>query len=171
MDELDWKNQGLTDGDMSVKLNGLSQDETFKKVDFGSNRLQGVPKLNQHKQFESLEYLNLRDNNIENVETQNLPHHVKVVDLRGNRIIKIYDINRDMSFWFIDTFDERFFHNEDDYKQLILCHFCTEWLIQPPKEVFLRGLQSVQTYYKDMTLSKRVRNARKRCVFCQIKLI
>ena len=91
-------------------------------------------------------------------------HHKKLckLDLRRNQIMEIYDTNRDMSFWHIDTFDETFFNNEDPYKHLLACYFCTQHLRQPPEEVFTRWLQSVQTYFKDLALSKRVRYSRKR---------
>ena len=61
-----------------------------------------------------------------------------------------------------NTIDETFFNNEDPYKHLLACYFCTQHLRQPPEEVFTHGLQSVQTYFKDLALSKRVRHSRKR---------
>ena len=319
MDELSWSVQGLTDYDLSVKLYDVSQDKTFKKVDFSVNCLQTIPDFKQHKQFECVEVLYLYSNKIENLDGQRLPcdvkvlyvstnhvselvdmsgchrlevlrlasnrictfnprhlpeniqvldmqynqltdwpdishchklreldlsrnqitdldphtlpldievlwmsgnklteikdfsHHKKlqtlyltcnqitdldphtlpldtekldisqnklteikdfsyhkklqVLNLSGNKITKIYDTNRDMSFWEIDTFDETFFHNEHGYNQLLACHLLTDELREPPQEVFTRGPQSVQTYFKDLTLSKRVRHSRKRQVF------
>ena len=272
MDKLKWWNQGLTDSDLSVKLYDLSQDETFKEVDFGENSLQTIPDFMQHKQFACVDWLNLLGNKIENLDTQRLPCDVKVLgisynhvselvnlsgchrleklllgrnriqifnprhlpeniqelvmyrnqltdcpdlshchklrvlnlsfnqiteldpytlpldievlhmggnnmteikdfshhkklrylDMRGNEIMKIYDTNRDMSFWYIDTFHEKFFDNEHGYNQLIASHLPTCHLSQPPEKVFTRGLQSVQTYFKDLNLSKRVRHSRKR---------
>ena len=316
MDELEWSEQGLTDSDLSVKLSDLSQDKTFKKVNFSSNSLQIIPDFKQHKQFECVEVLNLCCNEIENLDTQRFPCDVKVLvmsdnyvselvdltgchslerlglgrnriqtfnprhlpeniqvlhmegnqltdwpdvshchklrvlnlsrneitdldphtlpldimeldmygnklteiknlskhkklqilylsrneitdldphtlpldivklymhgnklteikdfsqhkklhelDLRGNEIIKIYDTNKDMSVWHINTFHQTFFDNEHGYNQLLASRLPTGGLIQPPREVFTRGLQSVQTYFKHLILSKRVRHSRKR---------
>ena len=272
MDELEWRDQGLTDSDLSVKLYNLSQDKTFKKVYFGFNSLQTIPDFKQHKQFECVEELELYYNNIENLDVQRLPCDVKVLDmssnhvselgdltgchslevlrlgknriqtfhprhlpenirelhmggnqltdwpdvshchklrvldlsynqiadldphtlpldieelymvrnklteikdfshhkklrelnLKANEIIKIYDTNRNMSRWQIDTFHQTFFDNEHGYKQLLASYLPTGGLTQPPEFVFTRGLQSVQTYFKDLTLSKRVRHSRKR---------
>ena len=316
MDVLVWTDQGLTDSDLSVKLYDLSQDKTFKKVNFSRNSLQTIPDFKQHRQFECVEWLYLYDNNIENLDVQRLPcdvkelymfgnhvselvdltgchslerlelsvnriqtfnprhlpeniqelqmsynqltdmpdvshchklrvlrlsnnqitdldphtlpldivklemsgnklteikdlshhkklqtlylsynqitdldphtlpldivelemsrnklteikdfsHHKKLqtLDLRGNEIVSIYDTNRDMSFWDIDTFHQTFFDNEHGYNQLLASRLPTQYLKQPPPEVFTRGLQSVQTYFKDITLSKRVRHSRKR---------
>ena len=316
MDELKWSNQGLTDSDLSVKLYDLSQDKTFKNVDFSVNSLQTIPDFKQHKQFECVEWLNLSHNKIENLDVQRLPcdvkvlymsynhvselvdltgchslevlrlgvnriqtfhprhlpeniqelqmysnqltewpdvshcHKLRVLDLSanqitdldphtlpldivelnmrgnklteikdfshhkklqildlsrnqitdldphtlpldivelnmrgnklteikdfshhknlqtlyliGNEIMSIYDTNRDMSFWRIDTFHQTFFDNEHGYNQLLASRLPTWYLKQPPREVFTRGLQSVQTYFKDITLSKRVRHSRKR---------
>ena len=272
MDELKWSGQRLTDSDLSVKLYDLSQDKTFKKVDFSHNSLQTIPDFKQHKQFECVEWLDLSGNNIENLDVQRVPcgvkvlwmfdnhvselgdltgchrmvvlwlsknriqtfnprhlpeniqrlhmdhnqltdmpdvshchklrelslshneitdldphtlpldieelwmrgnklteikdfsHHKKLqtLNLRGNEITNIYDTNRDMSFWRIDTFHQTFFDNEHGYNQLLASHLPTDELRQPPEEVFTRGLQSVQTYFKHLTLSKRVRHSRKR---------
>ena len=316
MDELEWSEQRLTDSDLSVKLYDLSQDKTFKKVDFSYNSLQTIPNFKQHKQFECVEVLYLFYNKIENLDVQRLPcdvkvlrmsgnhvselveltgchslevlvlsgnriqtfnprhlpeniqdlqmsdnqltdwpdvshchklrvlnlsenqitdldphtlpldivklnmrgnklteikdfsHHKKLCELNlsenqitdldphtlpldivelemcgnkltemkdfshhkklqtlnliGNEIVSIYDTNRDMSFWRIDTFHQTFFDNEHGYNQLLASRLPTGYLKQPPQEVFTRGLQSVQTYFKDLTLSKRVRHYRKR---------
>ena len=316
MDGLKWSNQGLTDSDLSVKLYDLSQDKTFKNVDFSVNSLQTIPDFKQHKQFECVEELDLYGNKIENLDVQRLPCDVKVLNMRGNHvselvdltgchslerlrlggnriqtfnprhlpeniqelhmsynqltdmpdvshchklrvldlsynqitdldphtlpldivklwmdgnklteikdfshhkklqklylsfnqitdldphtlpldieylnmsgnkltqikdfshhkklqilslngneIMSIYDTNRDMSFWWIDTFHQTFFDNEHGYNQLRASRLPTRDLKQPPRLVFTRGLQSVQTYFKDLTLSKRVRHSRKR---------
>ena len=272
MDELEWRGQELTDSDLSVKLYNLSQDKTFKKVDFSDNSLQTIPDFKQHKQFECVEVLNLYHNKIENLDVQRLPCDVKVLDmsdnhvselgdltgchsleklvlggnriqtfnprhlpeniqelemdsnqltewpdvshchklrelylsdnqitdldphtlpldivylnmsvnklteikdfshhkklqtlyLRDNEIMKIYNTNRNMSSWYIDRFHQTFFDNEHGYNQLLASRLPTWSLKQPPQEVFTRGLQSVQTYFKDITLSKRVRHSRKR---------
>ena len=272
MDELDLSRQRLTDSDLSVKLYDLSQDKTFKKVDFSDNSLQTIPDFKQHKQFECVEWLDLSFNKIENLDVQRLPcdvkelrmsgnhvselgeltgchrlevlmlggnriqtfnprhlpeniqklhmdsnqltdmpdvshchklrvlnlsrnqitdldphmlpldidllwmsgnklteikdfsHHKKLqkLNLRGNEIMSIYDTNRDMSSWCIDTFHQTFFDNEHGYNQLLASRLYTHELTQPPEFVFTRGLQSVQTYFKDLTLSKRVRHSRKR---------
>ena len=316
MNKLKWRGQRLTDSDLSVKLYDLSRDKTFKEVDFSYNSLQTIPYFKQHNQFECVEWLNLSENKIENLDTLRLPHGVKelwmrgncvseLVDLtgchrlwrlvlgmnkiqafnprhlpeniqvlhmhqnqltdwpdishchklrvlglsdnqitdmdphtlpldieelhisgnklteikdfshlkklqtlnlshnqitdlnphtlpldteevylegnklpeikdfshhqklrklnlRGNEIMEIYDTNRHMSSWEIDTFHETFFDNEHQYNKLLTGHLDTEWLRQPPHEVFTRGLQSIQLYFKDLTLSKRVRHSRKR---------
>ena len=316
MDVLEWSDQGLTDSDLSVKLYDLSQDKTFKEVDFSRNSLQTIPDFKQHRQFECVEVLYLSHNKIENLDVQRLPCDVKVLymdgnhvselveltgchslevlwlgdnriqtfnprhlseniqelqmcynqltdmpdvshchklrvlwlsenqitdldphtlpldivrlemdgnklteiknfshhkklqilnlswnqitdldphtlpldivklhmnenklteikdfshhkklqtlDLNGNEIISIYDTNRDMSSWRIDRFHQTFFDKEHGYNQLLASRLPTHRLIQPPPEVFTRGLQSVQTYFKDLTLSKRVRHSRKR---------
>ena len=272
MDELNWSEQELTDSDLSVKLYDLSQDKTFKKVNFRHNRLQTIPDFKQHKQFECVEELYLSRNMIENLDVQRLPCDVKVlymyenhvselVDLTGchsleklelsenriqtfnprhlpeniqelrmyrnqltdmpdvshchklrvlglsynqitdldphtlpldivylemignklteikdfshhkklqilslsaNEIMSIYDTNRDMSSWYIDRFHQTFFDKEHGYNQLLASRLPTRDLKQPPHSVFTRGLQSVQTYFKDITLSKRVRHSRKR---------
>ena len=316
MDELKWIRQELTDSDLSVKLYDLSQDKTFKEVDFTHNSLQTIPDFKQHKQFECVEVLNLSGNNIEKLDVQRLPcdvkelymhgnhvselveltgchsleklelggnriqtfnprhlpeniqelqmsdnqltdwpdvshchklreldlsdnqityldphtlpldivklwmsgnklteikdfshhkklqilnlsfnqitdldphtlpldieelwmsgnklteikdfsHHKKLqtLDLRDNEIMKIYDTNRNMSFLYIDRFHQTFFDNEHGYNQLLDSRLYTRYIKQPPRSVFTRGLQSVQTYFKDITLSKRVRHSRKR---------
>ena len=54
---------------------------------------------------------------------------------------------------------------------MIDSHLPTYNLMQPPHEVFKRGLQSVRMYFKDMALSKRVKHSRKRYVFCGMMLI
>ena len=271
-DLLKWREQGLTDSDLSVKLYDLSQDKTFKRVDFSGNSLQTIPDFKQHKQFECVEVFDLYDNKIKNLDVQRLPCDVKVlrmygnhvselVDLTGchrlkvlwlgvnriqtfnprhlpeniqelhmasnqltewpdvshchklrvlglsdnqitdldphtlpldivyldmsgnklteikdfshhkklqtlhligNEIMSIYDTNRDVSFWYIDRFHQTFFDNEHGYNQLRASPLPTGGLKQPPYSVFTRGLQSVQTYFKDITLSKRVRHSRKR---------
>ena len=272
MDELVWTNERLTDGTVSVKLSNLPQDKTYKKVDFSDNKLQSIPNFNQHNQFGCLEELRLSDNNIVNVDTERLPHNIKLLSvstnkiselpdfskylkleglwvaenrmrsfnpnnlpaniqvlnlaankfsdmpdvsqchsltslsllgnqitdldpnklpsnievlrmddnklsvltdfsrhkqlkkmtLTGNQIMKIYDINRDIQSWDIDTFDEKFFENKTGYNQLLASHLNTEGLRHPPPEVFARGLNSIQAYFKDMVLSKRVKHSRKR---------
>ena len=272
MGVLKWSGQELTDSDLSVKLYDLSQDKTFKKVDFSVNSLQTIPDFKQHKQFECVEVLYLYHNKIKNLDVQRLPCDVKELNMRGNpvselvdltgchrleelvlsgnriqtfnprhlpeniqelemsrnqltewpdvshchklrvlrlsenqitdldphtlpldieelwmdgnelteikdfshhkklrtlnlwgnEIVSICDTNRDMSFWIINTFHQTFFDNEHGYNQLLASHLYTHHLSQPPPEVFTRGLQSVQTYFKDLTLSKRVRHCRKR---------
>ena len=280
MAALKWWNRGLTDSGLTLNLNGLPEDKEFKEVGLSSNNLEHFPNLNHYKQFEHVEFLNLSENSIASVDTEQLPHHIKVLemndnqvrdiadftqchqlerlgfhnnriesfnsvklppnikvlhleknllteitdmsqchrlvrlflsdnqiteidpsklpfsierldmsnnkltevrdfshhkqlfrlDLRGNRIMKIYNVNKDMSSWIIDTFDENFFETEDGYNHLKASNFNITDLIQPPPQVFQRGLKSVQTYFKDMALSKRVRHSRKRYVFCEIML-
>ena len=267
-----WEKQGLTDTELSLKINQLPPDKTFKSLHLRKNNLQNVPNLTQHQQFGSVELLHLSHNNIEDINPNNLPRGIKVLnmysncvnelgditechtlevlglggnrlttlnpghipvniqrltlkfnqlsdlpdfsqchqlrhldlsgnqirdldpqklpgnidelrmshnkvtevkdfsqhkqlrvlDLTENEIVKIYDINRDMSHWHIDRFHEKFFEDESGYQHVIDSHLPTYNLIQPPHEVFKRGLQSVRTYFRDMVLSKRVRHSRKR---------
>ena len=281
MDELWWNEQRLTDNDLSMKFKTLSQEKTYKKVDFSYNSLQCIPNFTQHNQFECVEDLSLFHNNIVSVDTERLPCNVKLLNmssnqvselvgnltglhrlevlwlnknrihvfnpcslpaniqvlgiesnqltdmpdvsqchllrklylsgnqitdldsqkvplnieqldirknkvavvrnfsrhkklrklyLDGNQIMTIYDTNRDMSSWIITVFDEKFFKNKEGYKHLLDCGLKTGKLRQPPEEVFKRGLKSIQTYFKDMALSKRVRHSRKRYVVNEIKI-
>ena len=275
MAELKWRDQELTDSELTTKLNRLSKDESFKKVDFDHNRIESVPSFNKYKQFKYLEYLNLSCNKIVRIKTENLPPQVKhldmfankirefddlsrfhklerlvlghnrikaiepsklpvnikvlnmhnngltsvmdfsqcqhletvnlsgnqitdidpsnvplnigildisnnkltevrdftqhkqleQLDLRGNQIVKIYDANRNMSSWIIDTLHEEFFANAYGYNHLKKCNFKTYYLVQPPLQVFKRGVKSLQIYFKDMAQSKRVKNSRKRYVY------
>ena len=91
MAELVWKKQGLTDSALSVKINQLPQDNTFKSLDFSENSLQNVPRL-KHQQFESVEILHLYQNNIENINPDNLPPGIKWLNIYSNHITELDDI-------------------------------------------------------------------------------
>ena len=174
---------------LNLSSNNISSVETLylcpcmKVLDVSENR---ISELGDLSQCHRLEVLLLGNNKIEFIEPSELPITIKVLDihnnqltelrdfsghkeltklnLSGNKIIKIYDVNRDISFWEIDTFGESFFETECGYNLLIMCHFDTKYLIQPPQEVFKSGLKSIQTYFKNMALSKKVNNSRKRFV-------
>ena len=100
----------------------------------------------------NIEYLDMKNNKL--FEVRNLTKHkkLKTIDLAGNEIIKVYSANKDISFWVIDTFHEKFFEKQHGYYHLLEGKFNPSGLRQPPKEVFKRGLKSVQMYFKDRRL-------------------
>ena len=165
-------------------LNPHNIPANIQLLDISHNQLTDTPDVSQCHQ---LCQLHLSDNQVTELDPDKLPVNIEEVllqnnkltvvrdftqhkklqklDLRGNLIIKIYDINRDMSSWWIDRLDERFFEDKTAYQLLVDGQLNVGWLTQPPSSVFKRGVQSVLTYFRDMTLSKRVRHSRKRYMF------
>ena len=171
-------------------FNPANLPENLQVLNIENNQLTHMPNVSRcHK----LVGLYLSSNQITNIDLNELPLNIETLDmsgnkvtevqnfadkrklqtfdLRGNHIARIYCINRDISSWRIDTFNERFFENEHGYKKLIECHFYTDHLIRPPVEVFKRGIKSVKIYFKDLTLSKRVKHSKKRYMFYEMSLI
>ena len=162
-------------------FNPANLPENLQVLNIENNKLTNMPNVSQcHK----LVGLYLSSNQITDIDLNKLPLNIETLDvsgnevtevrnsadqrklqtfnLKGNQIARIYDINRDISSWKIDTLSECFFENEHGYNKLIACHFHSDHLIQPPVEVFRRGIKSVQTYFEQLILSKRVRHSRKR---------
>ena len=137
----------------------VSHCHKLRVLDLSDNQ---ITYLDPHTLPLDIEYLEMSENKL--TEIKDFSHHKKlqILSLNDNEIMSIYDTNRDMSSWYINTFHQTFFDNEHGYNQLLASRFSTDRLTQPPHEVFTRGLQSVQTYFKDITLSKRVRHSRKR---------
>ena len=110
----------------------------------------------------NIEKLDLHDNQPSVVGDFSQHKQVVRLDLKGNEIIRIYDTIVNLSFLEIDTLGEKFFESEHGYTHLKKYNFNTVYLKQPPQEVFERGLKSVHSYFKNMTLSKRVKHLIKR---------
>ena len=137
----------------------ISQCQRLRGVYLSDNN---ISELDPQKFPLNIERLHLRNNKLAEVKDFSQHKKLRALDLRGNEIVKIYEANRDMSSWRVDTFHENFFQKEHSYQHLTDSHLPTRWLSQPPQEVSTRGLQSVIIYFKDMVLSKRVRHSRKR---------
>ena len=156
---------------------------TIRELDMGNNQLTEIRDFSQHHKLARL-YVSC--NQITGIDPAKLPANIKVLEmdgnrlskvrdfsehkkldtlnLRGNEITEIYEVNTKISFWHMDRFGEKFFDNEDGYNHLVRNNFNSWYLEQPPEEVFLRGVKSVQSYFKDMAISKRVKHSRKRYV-------
>ena len=168
-------------GNKITDIDPVKLPVNLEELNMAANQLTQVGDFSEHKK---LAKLNLSHNHISEIDPSRVPINIKDIaisdnrltvvgdfskhkqldrlDLTGNEIIRIYDVNTNISFWRIDTFGDKFFDNEYGYNHLITCNFKTVYLMQPPQEVLKRGLESVQRYFKDMALSNRVKNSRKR---------
>ena len=146
-------------------MRDFSQHRKLVKLNLSSNQITDFDPSNVPVHIEEI---NLNDNQLSEVRDFSQHKKLKRLNLNGNEIIKICETNIKISFWQIDTLGEKYFESEHGFKHLKKYRFTSSHLKQPPQEVFVRGLKSVRSYFKDMALSKRVMHSRKRYVFSGI---
>ena len=117
-------------GNRLTTLNPGHIPVNIQRLTLKFNQLNDLPDFSQCHQ---LRHLDLSGNQIRDLDPQKLPgkkdelrishnkvtevkdfsqhKQLRVLDLTENEIVKIYDINRDMSHWYIDRFDENFFED------------------------------------------------------------
>ena len=86
-------------------MKGLPQCESFIEVNLKGNRLECVPNLKEHKQFEHLEILSLSHNKIVTIEAEKLPYEIKVLDLSDNIFHDLGDLSKHHRLEKLDLLD------------------------------------------------------------------
>ena len=89
MSELNWRNQGLEDSDLLLKLYDINNDKQYKVFDLRWNNLTSLPDLRTFRQFDHLKELDLWHNNLKDFDFSIIPPTVTRLYLSENKLTRV----------------------------------------------------------------------------------